>query len=102
MLQNIRDEVLAYMRQKYDGFHTSPSSPSYTHILNELTSLLRSHYPQQYYHGNQAVQDAKEIVDECCVEGKKRGCGGGTRGRKDVGWNETQGRISSIISQKYF
>ena len=84
MEQEVRDGVLDYIRQKYGEFRTSVHSPSYPRLVSDISYYLRSHYPQFYPASAQATSDAKEVVNEVCVEGNKFRGGGGTRGLHPV------------------
>lgn len=99
MEQNVRDSVLDYMRQKYGEFHTSPQSASYPRLLSDISHYLHTHFPQQYPSTAQAQKDAKEMVNEVCVEGNKFSGGGGTRGSVRTGWMDVNGRLAAAVQE---
>ena len=102
MEQNVRDSVLDYMRQKYGEFHTSCNSTSYPRIVADITYYLRSHFPQQYSSSPaQASTEAKDIVNEICVQGNKFRGGGGTRGNVKTGWMDVNGRLAAAVQKGY-
>lgn len=101
MTQDIRTALLQYARQKYGDFRTTVTSPSYSRICSDIYNYLLSKYPQDF-DKDTASNEARNFTTEVFVNGEKenRGqgvYGGPVRGNVNAGWNNTQGRIASVI-----
>ena len=101
MTQDIRTALLQYARQKYGDFRTTVTSPSYGRLCADVSNYLLTKYPQDF-NKNTAASEAQDFVTEVFVNGEKENRGQGVdggpvKGSVNAGWNNTQGRIASVL-----
>ena len=101
MTQDIRTALLQYARQKYGDFRTTITSPSYGRLCADIANHLLTNYPQDFNRGN-VGDEARSFVTEVFVNGEKENRGQGPygspiKGDVNTGWNNTQGRIASVL-----
>lgn len=96
MTQETRTALLQYAHQKYGDFRTNTSSPSFMRICSDITNYLASKYPQEFDR-HSAANEARNFVMEVFVNGNKENRNGTVRGNVNAGWENTQGRIASVI-----